>query len=248
MKTAIRRLTTALMLLFVATSGIAQTRTVDVTVTYRERVALPPDAEIELEIADISRADAPSQQVVYQRTPIQGVPTTFRLAVEEDQIDERFTYSVRGQIYSGDTVIFRSDTVTPVLTRGAPDQVELVLIQAAAVPAGNSISGVNWTVFEIGGRAFIGEDPPTIAFDADGNFGLYGGCNRFTGTATIGDGTISFPEAFAGTRRACAPPRDSLEQSMLEVTKNATGYVRNDDLLTLTNAAGVPLARFRGGP
>lgn len=228
-----------------ATSAAAETRTVDVTVTYRERIALPPDAELEMEIADISLADAPSKSMIYSRIPIERVPVTVRLGVEDDRIDERHTYSVRGRIYSGDTVIFRSDTVTPVFTRGAPDEVTLLLVQAAQPPASNPIAGVNWMMFEQGGRMFVGEDPPTIVFDTDGTFGLYGGCNRFTGKATIGDGTIDFPDAFAGTRKACVPPRSDLESAVLQAIASTTGYVRNGDLMTFTNAAGVSVLRFR---
>jgi putative lipoprotein len=245
MKRLFGRWIAAVALAISTTAALAETRTVDVTVTYRERIALPPDAELELEIADISRADAPSVTLVYSRMSIQRVPMTVTLGTEEDQLDERFTYSVRGRIYSGDTVIFRSDTVTPVFTRDAPDEVTLVLIQGEQPQASNPIAGINWMMFETGGRMFVGDDAPTLVFDTDGSFALYGGCNRFVGKATIGDGTIEFPEAFAGTRMACVPAREGLERSVLNAISNTTGYVRSGDLLTFINEAGVSVLRFR---
>ena len=110
------------------------------------------------------------------------------------------------------------------------------------------IAGIPWQASEIGGRLLVVEDAPTLAFDAEGNFAMFGGCNRFTGTAEIGAGTISFPEAFAGTRRMCPEPRMTLEQNMVEAVGAATGYVRNGGLLSLTNEAGVTVLRLDERP
>jgi putative lipoprotein len=114
----------------IASSAMSETRYVDVTVSYRERVALPPDAKLQVEIQDVSRADAPAKVMDYQRVAISRVPITVRLGVDEALIEERNSYSVRGKIYSADKVLFRSTTATPVLTRGAPNVVDLRLVQA----------------------------------------------------------------------------------------------------------------------
>ncbi|MDU8944272.1 YbaY family lipoprotein [Ovoidimarina sediminis] len=237
---------------FLASGSIAETRTVDVTVSYRERIALPPKAEVQVEIQDVSRADSPAEVLNFQRVAISRVPMTLRLVVDEDQIDERHSYTVRGSIYSGDQVLFRSTTATPVLTRGAPDDVDLLLVSAtpssAATAPANPIAGVQWAAFELGGRMLILEDPPTIVFDTDGSFALYAGCNRFAGSASIGDRTIAFPETMAGTRMACPDDRAKLEQDVLDALSSATAFVRNDALLSMTNSNGVTVVRFNDRP
>jgi hypothetical protein len=91
----------------------------------------------------------------------------------------------------------------------------------------------------------IVEDRPTIAFDRDGRFGLYGGCNRFTGKATIDERTIVFPQKMAGTREACAAIRAKLEKDVLDALSASSGYVRNGALLSLTNSNGITLVRFK---
>jgi putative lipoprotein len=229
-----------------ASSAMSETRYVDVTVSYRERIALPPDAELLVEIQDISRADAPATLLSDQRIPVSRVPITVRLGVDNAIIDERHSYSVRGAIYSADKILFRSTSVTPVLTRGAPGAVDLRLVAGSV--AGNPLAGVEWEIFELGGRMLTIEDRPTIAFDSDGHFGLYGGCNRFTGKATIDAGSIAFPERIAGTRQACAEVRANLEKDVLDALAASSGYVRNGALLSLTNSNGITLVRFREHP
>jgi putative lipoprotein len=242
----------ALVVVILGSSAMSETRYVDVTVSYRERIALPPDAELQVEIQDVSRADAPATVLDHQRVPVSRVPITVRLGVDDAIINEKHSYSARGAIFSAGKVLFRSTSVTPVLTRGAPDAVDLQLV-AAGTPStgsgpGNPLAGVEWEVFELGGRMLIVEDLPTIAFNSDGRFGLYGGCNRFTGTATIGEGTIVFPVKMAGTRRACSEVRAKLEKDVLDALAASSGFVRNGALLSLTNSNGVTLVRFKERP
>lgn len=235
--------------ILIGSSAMSETVYVDVTVNYRERVALPPEAELEVEIQDVSRADAVATVMDYKRVPITAVPMTLRLGVDDTLIDERYSYSVRGEIYSGDRVLFRSTTATPVLTRGAPDKVDLRLVQAEGTSersvSTNPLAGVEWEVFELGGRMLVLEDLPTIVFEPNGRFGLYGGCNRLTGQADIGEDNIEFPKQMAGTRKACPDVQMKLEDDVLEALGASSGYVRNGDLLSLTNSNGVTKVRFR---
>lgn len=236
-------------LLLLATQGIADTMQLEATVSYRERIALPPDAVLELELLDTSRADAPSVRMSSQRFKLTAVPRTVELPYDGALIDERLTYTVAAKILSRDRVMFRSTTATPVLTRGAPASVELILEMMPRHTSGDdtntSILGIAWAVYEIAGRAVIADDPPTLAIDAEGSFSLYGGCNRFTGTLSTADGAFTMPENFAGTLMACPELRERLERDTLDALSKATGYVRNGSTLALTNDAGVTVLRLR---
>src|SRR3546814_7405789 len=57
------------------------------SVTYRERLALPPTAQVEIRIDDVSLADAPSRTVARQSFTADGrqVPFAFRLTVDRRQ-------------------------------------------------------------------------------------------------------------------------------------------------------------------
>lgn len=239
-------------LLLLASTGLAETMHLDTTITYRERIALPPNAVLEVELLDTSRADAPSVRLSLQRFRLTGVPRTVEIAYDTDLIDERFTYTVAAKIISEGRELFRSTTATPVLTRGAPNSTELVLEmmprQTEGDTADQSIYGTIWTVYEIAGRIVVAEDPPTLALDQGGQFGLYGGCNRFSGSLDAGNGSFNMPENFAGTMMACPEDRERLERDTLEALSAATGYVRNGSNLALANEAGVSILRLREMP
>jgi putative lipoprotein len=106
----------------VASSGATSQSVITGTVTYRNRSALPPTAVIEVTLADVSLADAPAKVISTQRIEAGGKqpPFVYELPYDPAQIDPRMTYSVGARITEGSELLFISDTVNPVLTRGAP--------------------------------------------------------------------------------------------------------------------------------
>ena len=113
----------------------AQSRTVTGSVTYRERIALPPSAVVKVRLVDVSRADAPATVIGEQviKTAGRQVPFAFEIAYDPKRIEERFTYAVQARIEDEDGRLrFISDRHYPVLTRGAGQHVDLVLRAATA--------------------------------------------------------------------------------------------------------------------
>jgi len=107
----------------VASSGGATAPSVITgTVTYRNRMALPPTAVIEVTLQDISKMDAPAEVISTQRIEAGGkqAPFAYELSYDPAQIDPKNTYSVSARITEGNELLFISDTIIPVLTRGAP--------------------------------------------------------------------------------------------------------------------------------
>ncbi|MCX8953812.1 YbaY family lipoprotein, partial [Ruegeria sp. NA] len=66
-----------------ALSGVAIAGAVEGTATYRERIALPPDATLYVELQDISLADAPAVTLAAQRYALSGVPAQFKLTYDD---------------------------------------------------------------------------------------------------------------------------------------------------------------------
>ena len=103
------------------------------TVTYRPRIALPEDAEVEVLLQDVPKADAPAVEVASTKFPTGGrqVPFPFALAYEAAKVDAARAYALRARITHAGEILWTSDAPVPVLTRGAPgDSVEIVVTQA----------------------------------------------------------------------------------------------------------------------
>jgi putative lipoprotein len=99
------------------------------TLTYRERIALPPGAVAEVWLLDTSLADAPAVEIAYQEIEEPGSPPiSFVLEYDTSKIQERMQYSVRATIRHADQLLFTSDTHYPVLTRGAGNTADVLLI------------------------------------------------------------------------------------------------------------------------
>jgi len=99
------------------------------TVTYRERIALPPTAVVKIELVDVSRADAPAVVLGEQLIETAGkqVPFSFAITYDPAAIDERMSYAVQARIEVGDRLLLISDQRYAVITRDAPRHADLVL-------------------------------------------------------------------------------------------------------------------------
>jgi putative lipoprotein len=227
-------------------SAMAEDRSLVVTISSSDPGSDKVGGEITVQLLDISRADARSTQIARVTGTIASLPSEMRIDYDVGAIDPRMVYAVSAMLSAADGATWRTTTRYPVLTRGAPDHVAIVLERtaSAASDVANRISGIEWAAFEIGGRALVTDDPPTIAFLEDGSFTLFGGCNRFRGMAEMGAGRIQFPQSFAGTRMLCPAGRMELERKTLEALGSTTGYTRHENRLSLMNGTGVTVARF----
>lgn len=105
------------------------------TITYRERMALSPEAVAEIILQDVSRADAEAIVIAKQRITSPGqVPIRFKLDFDPADIDQRMTYSIQARITDHGRLMYINDTMTPVLTRGAGNEVEMTLVRVQGQP------------------------------------------------------------------------------------------------------------------
>lgn len=105
-----------------------QTEKIQGSVTYRERIALPPTAQLEIVLADVSLADAPYRKISDLKiTPVGQVPIQFTIEYDPTKINPSFTYAVMARITDGGKLLFVNDTSYQVITRGRPNTVEMVL-------------------------------------------------------------------------------------------------------------------------
>jgi putative lipoprotein len=102
------------------------------TVTYDPALPVPADAVLTVQIQDITLQDVASTIVAEQVIPIQGQlpPLPFAVAYDPAVILPGNLYSMAARVTdAGGNLLLISDTVTPVLTNGAPaDDVQVTLV------------------------------------------------------------------------------------------------------------------------
>ncbi|OLQ81477.1 lipoprotein-related protein [Photobacterium proteolyticum] len=92
--------------------------TVDGSLTYKERVALPNNARITVTLSDVSKMDVPAEVISSQAFLSEGkqVPLDFQLNFMKEEIKPNHTYSVSARIEVNGKLMFITDTSNPVIT------------------------------------------------------------------------------------------------------------------------------------
>ena len=110
--------------------------------------------------------------------------------------------------------------------------------------AGESLIGSEWELSDLAGLPVLPDRRPTLSFLEPGRITGTGSCNRFGGSADLGDGTIKVGP-LATTRMACTPEIDAQENAFLTALQNARRVELADgNLVVYTESLERPL-RFR---
>ena len=100
------------------------------TVTYRQRTALTPEAELQVELRDVSRQDVAAPLIAKRVIARPGqVPIAFTLDYDPSLIEPGRTYAVSARITDRGQLQFVTDTRVPVLSgTAATTPVEIVVV------------------------------------------------------------------------------------------------------------------------
>ncbi|MGB9436093.1 MAG: YbaY family lipoprotein [Candidatus Acidiferrum sp.] len=103
--------------------------TVSGTVSYLQRVALPPNAVIQVQLQDVSLADAPAKVIAEETINLgqRQVPVPFELNFDTAKIDPKHSYSLSAKVTVDGELRFTNGQSYPVLTRGNPSRVDMIL-------------------------------------------------------------------------------------------------------------------------
>lgn len=217
------------------------------TVAYRERVALPPDAIVEVWMIDASPGML-TQAILAQTTiATQGrqVPIRFELRYERDRVLPDHHYVVKAVIKSQEQMLFASVDGQPVITQGHPNDVALSLRQVGAEQAAGSLWGTAWRLEDFGGFGVLDRAEATLEFLRPGKVAGNGSCNRFFGSATIAGESLSVG-ALGATRMACVEAVGNQEAKYLRALESAERFtLQGDTLLVFAKGMEKPLRFFR---
>jgi len=108
--------------------------TISGNIAYRERIALPENAVLIVQLQDVSFADAPAKVIAEQKITFAGrqVPLPFELPYDATKIDPKHSYSVSARITVDGQLRFLSTSAFPVLTGGNSNRVNILVQPASA--------------------------------------------------------------------------------------------------------------------
>jgi len=250
----------ALVLIAVPASARAQTNAqqmnVTGTVTYRERMTLPPDAAIDVRLEDTSVQDAPAKLIGESIFAAQGqqVPIPFQVSFNTADVNPAHIYQLRANITINGTETFASTSAYPVITHGAPMSANVVLQRVAGPEAqkhtGPKLHGTYWSLVELNGKPPVpgmGRTQPYIRLHREqGRFEGSSGCNGMTGTYIVEQSALQFSPS-ATTLMMCPQPLMEQEQGLMAALKATSSYKIEGDTLELSNGTAV-VARFKALP
>jgi putative lipoprotein len=227
-------------------------KTVTGTVFYRQRIALPNDAVVQLVIEDVSYPDAPPVSVAEEAIATSGkqVPIAFAVRYDPSVLIPSHHYQIRASITAHDQLLFASTTAYPVLAPGAPANVNIRVDQVAGNPSvaaskpDRPLIGIHWRLADLNGKpvTLSMEQRPNFVLTDDGNrITGSGGCNRLMGSYELDGNSLRF-KTVATTMMACLGPVMDVERKFLAVLNATTAYRISGATLQLLDDKGHALA------
>lgn len=228
----------ALLAVLPATAALAATKRLAGSVSYRERIALPPHAVLEVRLLDVSLADAPAKAIAVTRVKTRHrMPVPYSLRYDDERIRRDRSYALQAQITVDGKLWFTTTTRHPVFT-GQPNETDITVERVSG--GGADKPDGKWLAESIRRRGVIDNLQTVLLIGADGRISGSGGCNRISGKAQISGNRISFGPV-ATTRMACAPAVMDQEAKFLSALNDVRKW-RIDDKrgkLLLLDAGGV---------
>lgn len=226
-------------------------------VTYRERIALPPDADLTVTLVTLDAGGAP--HAIGATAPIEAkgqVPLQFVLDVRSDAIVDEQTYGLIAEIRSGGVPLFRNRHPVPVdpalpqptmilvnfdPPRPSPEPEQMPVNSERDVTA--TLFDTIWQVRNINGHAVHEATEVSLSIASDRRAGGNGGCNSYFTEAMFDGPALRFGPV-AGTRMACDMPVMRQEADYFAALETTASYELADHTLYLLDAEGNPLVRL----
>lgn len=204
--------------------GVAEAGPVTVRgeVVYRERMALPRGVRVEVQLADVSRADAPARVLATaQIGKFAGSPIPFTLRVDGKKLTGKARYVLQARILDNrGKLLFINDTSHP-WKPGDAGPVTVQVVRAGGAPARPArprepaTPWGRWIAEDIQSGGVLDHVQSLLVIAPDGKVTGHGGCNSLTGMARVKGRRIVFSR-MVSTMMACPPAQMNQERRLNE--------------------------------
>ena len=215
-------------------------------VTYRERMALPPDAELTV---TLHRKTSDGRMLVAEErasTEGRNVPLPFSIACPAAD-SSSMSYELEAAISSGGTTLFA--TTRPLMVHpGDADIMVLTHRVMDAAPVTDGLAGTRWKLVELNGKpaeVYDNQPEPHLLFNPEGAQGRISGsdgCNSLIGSYTLQGDRIGFSQL--GSTMMLCPKGDAQARALAQALAGATSVSHSGDTLDLWSGK-TRVARFK---
>jgi putative lipoprotein len=226
------------------------------TVSCRERIALPPDAAIDVSLVDASGQHASTKIIGESVFAAAGqqVPISFQVSYNPAGVNPAHTYLLRANITVNGVKMFASVSAYPVITNGAPMEANIMLHRVQELTpeksSGPKLHGTYWRLVQLNGKPAapgMGKTQPYIRLHREqSTFEGSSGCNGVVGTYLLEQNALQFTPS-ANTLMMCPQALMEQEQGLLAALKATSSYKIDGDILELIDGKTV-VARFQAAP
>jgi putative lipoprotein len=232
-------------------------KTIEGSVWYRERMALPPNAEIHIFLEDVARMDVPSQVIATTSlVPEGGPPWDFSLAYDPRKLHDRGRYVLRARIEADGQLLFISTEHIPAFSRDAGSPVEILVSRVGGTPPDENTSAPTpdvsltdkyWKLTEIDGQPAAlnagGRELHLVLASEGARIHGFSGCNRFTGNYVLSESQLRLTP-LATTRLACREGMEQ-EQRFLDALGAVVRFTLSGERLTFYTGDERRILRFK---
>ncbi len=222
-------------------------------VTYRERMMLPPGAEIKITLEDVSRMDVAATVLAETTvsTTDKAPPYPFVLSYNPADTDPRHRYTLRARISAENTLLFIGHVPIADPTVAAAEPINLLVTRTATgkpTPSERATSDVSlndtyWKPLQIEGRPVtLGAGERELHFVLEGEslrVRGFSGCNTFGGSYVREAEALTFGSLIS-TMKAC-PTGMEQERRFLQALERTQRFVITGNALSLLDANGTTL-------
>ena len=225
-------------------------------VSYRERIALPDNSILGIELVDQTLPAAPPRVAVKGAIGPGQVPLSFDLKFEDSLILPNHDYALIATISANGHLMFRNFepyAVTPLTPAAEPILIVTNLVAQADTSASSvapeapvtpAIFDSNWTATSINGAAPVPRSNTSLTIGADRRAGGTGGCNSWFAQAQLDGDKLAFG-AVTSTQKACGQTVNQQEKAYFDALAATASWQVSGDTLTLYGIDGKPLVVFQ---
>jgi len=224
-------------------------------VTYRERVALPDSATLEIQLVDETLPGLPPRLDVKAMIGPGEVPLNFNLSFEDSLILPNHSYALIAAISADSGLLFRNFEPYGVSPLSPAEPVVIVTNLVGQVQSGSSASSepaepappalldTTWTATSIKGAPVLPRTKPSLSIGGDMRAGGSGGCNSWFSQAQIDGDTLRLG-SITSTLKGCTQSVNQQEQAFRDALAASARWEVSGDTLTLFAADGAALLVF----